>query len=190
MTTVSMRQLWERVKARIAVKEGGEEDVSNEEILNVFRRLDEDERVLKTPEVAEELSIGSKQTKTRLDTLADEGRVNMRDLDPSHIWWLDKDEPTIPVRTGANTPVWFSAHLRRFGRNALYLGGILGLFTSIMYVVYYLIGQFSPLAMVLTKDQASLGGGLTAVFAAEALFLGGVCLLGARLLMRQSQIDS
>lgn len=76
--------------------------VSDEEILEVFRRTDDP--VLSTSEVADELSIKRRATLTRLQRLAENGVLERKQAGGRNtVWWLATDErsrggPAAPLR--------------------------------------------------------------------------------------------
>lgn len=63
-------------------------DVTDEEILAVFRQADDP--VLSTAEVESQLNIGHRGTFDRLSQLADEGTLRKKKVSNSAIvWWLE-----------------------------------------------------------------------------------------------------
>lgn len=179
------QRLYERTKESLRATEA-DEKVSDEEILNAFRQADE--RVLKKSEIAKELPIGAKQVGNRLEDLESEGRVHRRKLEPSHIWWLDESEPSIPVRTGDNTLVWASGHLRQAGKFLLYAAGALAVTTVVMLATFVLIAFYPSMSAVVTKGQATHGAFLAAVTAIFYFMSGCVLILMSHGAVWQSQI--
>lgn len=75
--------------------------VSDEEILEVFRRTDDP--VLSTSEVADELSIKRRATLTRLQRLAENGVLARKQAGGRNtVWWLATDERS---RGGSAAPL-------------------------------------------------------------------------------------
>lgn len=110
------------------------DDLSDEEILNVFRRKlqKEDEKVLKTAEVAEELPVSQNWTSSRLNQLETNDRVHSKSAGQGRVWWLDESEPEHPVAQGIGDIIWYSSMTRRASRTSglialgmLALGGLL-----------------------------------------------------------------
>lgn len=83
------------------VENNGDDALTDEQILNVFRfKIQEGERVLKTREVAEELPITPNWTGKRLNKLEEKGRVHSKSAGQGDVWWIDDDEPKFPVSEG------------------------------------------------------------------------------------------
>ncbi|ELY64887.1 hypothetical protein [Natrinema versiforme] len=61
-------------------------DVTDEEILQVFR--ESDEPVLFTGEVSDQLSIGRDGTLKRLKELEDDGHLSQKQRGNVMVWWL------------------------------------------------------------------------------------------------------
>ena len=180
----SVQRFYKRTKDVLSPA-GSEGKVSDEEILNVFRQADE--RVLKKSEVAGELAIGAKQVGNRLESLENEGRVHRRKLDPTHIWWIDEDEPSIPVRTSGNTLVWAGGHLRQIGSYLFYGAGMLAITTVLLLAAYLSIVFYPGLSRILTQEQITHGAFLAAITAILYSISGCVFLLVSQLFLWRSR---
>lgn len=105
-------------------------DESDEDILNVLREADD--RYLSTKEIADELTIGKRQTGGRLNELEAADRVERRQFGRTHAWRLGPNEPTNPVDPELGSiikwSVWSKSYgkdVQRFGKGFLLLGGAL-----------------------------------------------------------------
>lgn len=65
-------------------------DVHDGEILNVFRRSDDE--MLGNADVAEVVDLGTERVKQRLQTLEEEDRVEGKKIGGSWVWTLHRDE--------------------------------------------------------------------------------------------------
>jgi len=73
------------------VPAGRPPEVTNDEILDVFRRATEP--VLIASEVADELSIGRRGVYKRLETLYEDGRLGRKKIGGrGTVWWLSEDQ--------------------------------------------------------------------------------------------------
>ena len=81
--------------------------LSDEAILNVLRR--NDDRVLKTSEIAEELPITPQWTSQRLNQLENKGRVHSKSAGQGRVWWLGEAESPYPVAEGIGDLMWYSS---------------------------------------------------------------------------------
>lgn len=68
---------------------GREETVKDSEILQIF--LEEEDPVLFTGEVAEEIGFSNQGTLPRLHSLADRGHLASKDGGRSIVWWITDD---------------------------------------------------------------------------------------------------
>lgn len=67
---------------------GRSEDVSDEEILSVFKATDDP--VLSTKEVADAIGLSRRATFDRLNRLDDEGKITHKKIDKRRtVWWLN-----------------------------------------------------------------------------------------------------
>lgn len=70
-------------------------NVHDEEILNVFRRSDDE--MLGNADVAEVVDLGTERVKQRLQTLEEEDRVEGKKIGGPWVWTLHRDERRKPV---------------------------------------------------------------------------------------------
>lgn len=99
---------------------GQGKQVTDEEILNVFRRSDKP--YLKTGDVVKELSIGERAVQKRLNRLEDDGRLVSESVGPAIVRWLDDDEPTEVVNEGEVKYHRWSKKVENFGSGAIAIG--------------------------------------------------------------------
>lgn len=83
------------MKWKKLVATDSDNDVHDEEILNVFRRSDDE--MLGNADVAEVVDLGTERVKQRLQTLMDEDRVEGKKIGRSWVWTLHRDERRKPV---------------------------------------------------------------------------------------------
>lgn len=96
-------------------------DVSDEDILNVLREEGGD-RYLSTKEIADELSIGKRQTGGRLNELEGKDRVERRRFGQSHAWRLGPNEPTNPVDPELGPVIQWSVWSKSYGKDVQRIG--------------------------------------------------------------------
>ncbi|MFC7323090.1 hypothetical protein ACFQMF_00700 [Halorubrum rutilum] len=76
-------------------KPGPTSRVSGDEIIKLFR--DTDDPVLSTAEVAEQVPLKRRATYNRLRSLADEGRLESKQIGGRNmVWWLAESEKLQP----------------------------------------------------------------------------------------------
>ncbi|WP_436900247.1 hypothetical protein [Halovenus halobia] len=76
-------------------KPGPTPKVSNDEIIVLFRETDDP--VLSTAEVAEQVPLKRRATYNRLRSLADEGRLESKQIGGRNtVWWLAESEELQP----------------------------------------------------------------------------------------------
>lgn len=71
--------------------------VSDEELLNVFRASSRP--FMLTSDIVDNVAIKERAVQKRLNQLEDEDRLEYREAESAHIWWLADGEPTEPVGT-------------------------------------------------------------------------------------------
>lgn len=148
--------------------------VSDREILNVFRRSDE--RVLKTAEIADELTIGQAWTGKRLERLKSESRVHVKSAgSKARVWWLDENEVKRPVSDGFGDVMWYRSKSRK-ASDVFYLIAF-GLYGSsgILLIPYLLFDAYPSLqSSVLSTDIMSSSAFLGARIASLSLIIASV----------------
>lgn len=127
-----MRRLLQRFR-------GPEDDtVTDEQILNVFRRADEP--ILKTADVADQLPIGDYWTNKRLQELEEKGRVHSKSAGQGNVWTIDDAEATFPVREGIGDILWYVSTIKRASTYAFLLAfglfAVAGIFALLLFVSY------------------------------------------------------
>lgn len=160
---------------------GGNNGVSDEHILNVFRQSDE--KVLKTAEIANELPIGHDWTGKRLNDLETSDRVHSKSAGPGRVWWLDDAEPKNPVREGLGDVIWFSVLFRRSGTYAIIVSAGLfitsGIFALLLFTSYLIpdiaFQIYSAESQIRLIYIAAIGG-LMVVFAGLLLRLISIAI--------------
>lgn len=152
-----------------------EEGLSDEEILNVFRRKlqEEDEKVLRTAEVADELPVSQNWTSKRLNQLETDERVHSKSAGQGRVWWLDESEPKHPVAEGIGDLIWYSSQTKRASRTSGLIGlGILAL-GGLLLLPIFALNLFPSLETgpVTTHNLAVLAT-LAAIYAGLFLIVG------------------
>ncbi|MFC7213072.1 hypothetical protein ACFQO4_03120 [Saliphagus sp. GCM10025334] len=162
------------------LREEEDDELSDEEILNVFRRKlqEESEKVLKTAEIADELPISQNWTSSRLNELETDERVHSKSAGQGRVWWLDESEPDYPVSLGIGDLIWYSSQARRASRTSGLIGlGMLAL-GGLLLLPVFALGLFPDLVIEpLTAHNLAVLATLAALYA--GLFL--IISLGLRL---------
>jgi len=151
-------------------KEEGE-SVTDETILNVIRR--KDEKVLKTAEISEELTISQNWTGKRLNELESQERVHSKSAGQGRVWWLDESEPAFPVAEGFRDLIWYSSAAKRASSTLLLTG--LGMFTlgGVLVLVILLLGVFPSLSVLPFTSQNLATTAMYAALGASLLLVVG-----------------
>lgn len=144
----------------------GEEKVSDEQILNDIRR--NDERVVRTGEIAEELPLTQNWTSKRLNKLESKGRVHSKSAGQGRVWWLDDAEPDHHVPEHIGDLMYYISQAQVAARNVLVMSvGLFvigGLFTLSVILVDLVPGfgvvPFSNEDFVTAALLAGIGGAL------------------------------
>lgn len=154
------------------LRDEDDDELNDETILNVFRR--EDEKVLKTKEIADELPITQTWTNTRLNELETKGRVHSKSAGRGRVWWLDETETNIPVAEGIGDVMWYSARAERVSETVGVAG--IGMFVvgGLLLIPIFLMGVYPSLKnpFVTTQDIATTAM-LAAIVASLLLIVGG-----------------
>ncbi|WP_255198720.1 hypothetical protein [Halorarius litoreus] len=155
-------------------EEGGTTD---EEILNVLRRSDED--VLGTSEIAEFLEVDGAQTRNRLNDLHDEDRVGTRKIGNTRIWVLGPEEPATVVHPEIASIQRVCRELSEIGRMVAICGAGAFVVGGVLLIAYLAvaIGEVS-LGIVSAGKLAEIGLGLLAAGGVVS-FLGGAVMASA-----------
>lgn len=164
-------------------KEDEDDSLSDEAILNVLRR--NDDKVLKTAEIADELPITPNWTSKRLNQLENQGRVHSKSAGQGRVWWLDDSEAPSPVAEGIGDIMWYSTLANRTGRMVMLTG--IGTFavSGLLLVPILLFGFFPALneLPVTVNDFATVA--MLAAFAAGLFLVVGSSFKLASLAIRR-----
>lgn len=185
----SVSRLIAQLKKEVVVDEDEGKKVSDEELLNVFRYADESDRVLKAKEVADQVGLSKKQVNKRLNELEGD-RVQKKEVSPTHVWWLDSEEPNTPVRTGANTAIWLAFTVRGIGKILFYFGAAACGLTVFLLMAYLVISYVPSLSDILTREAAAEFSFLSAMGGVAYLILGGLGYLSGKFILRRNELPS
>lgn len=145
---------------------------SDEDILNVLREADD--RYLSTKEIANELSIGKRQTGGRLNELEAADRVERRQFGRTHAWRLGPNEPTDPVDPDLGSIIKWSVWSRSYGKDVQRIGkGFLVLGGALVFVSLTASIQNASLPPFTNTELLVLGYGFLA--ASGAVFVIAAC---------------
>lgn len=155
-----------------------EDRVSNEAILNVFRRADDP--LLTTAEVADAVDLTPEWTSKRLQKLESKGRVHSKSAGQGRVWSLDESEPSFPVREGIGDVLWYISQIREASTTSFWLGGgmfgVSGLFALVL-LISYLESEF--FFQFYTSDDVVTVMWFAAIFGFLFILTGGMLRLVA-----------
>lgn len=171
------------------LNQNGEDDddddsLSDEAILNVIRR--DDETVLTTAEIADELPVTQNWTSKRLNELETKERVHSKSAGQGRVWWLDETEPDAHVPSSLGDLMWYTVEADQAATNIWIMG--LGMFIigGLLMIPIFLMGAFPPLqAIPLTIQDFATGAILAALGGALFLIGGGILKLASLWLQRR-----
>lgn len=148
---------------------GDDDEVNDEQIMNVIRR--QDEKVVKTAEIAEELPITQNWTSNRLNELESKGRVHSKSAGQGRVWWPDDAEPDSPVAESIGDLVWYGSQSGELAKNLWLMSAVSFLIGGVLMIPILLLGLY-PLLSVIPFAQGD--------FATAAMVLA---LVGSALLV-------
>lgn len=176
-----------RLRERLDVTQRGGPNapkVSNEEILNVLRRADDE--YLTTTEVQEELPIGD-QTSNRLNDLQKEGRVTRRKTGQGYLWALTDSEPETEQNPQLGSIIQWSAKTQEWSRQIWWASKMVG-GAGVLLIILALSAAIAEIAVpIITWEEALAWGYLIAIVAAA--FMGGAWLLRLAALVAPKAVE-
>lgn len=170
------------MKWRKLVATDSDNDVHDEEILNVFRRSDDE--MLGNADVAEVVDLGTERVKQRLQALEDADRVEGKKIGGSWVWTLHLDERRKPMPPDIDRMIHILEWIDRRAQLVITIGmlaAVIGL--SLLYwgvteaFIISPVSGISPAMMMAAGWSFTLTGGL---FTSVA----GLAVLGLRALER------
>ena len=150
-----------------------QKEVSDEEILNVFRRANRPFR--KTGDVVKELTIGERAVQKRLKKLEEEGRVEGESVGSAIIWWLDGDEPEDEVWEDEAKYYRWSNRARSLAYTSFGIGFWCFAFAGVLILAAIGVDTFSPPLFPLSAQHLFMGVALMVYFGGlGVVFWGGL----------------
>ncbi|UTF55831.1 hypothetical protein [Natronosalvus rutilus] len=170
------------MKWRKLVATDSDNDVHDEEILNVFRRSDDE--MLGNANVAEVVDLGTERVKQRLQTLAEEDRVEGKKIGGSWVWTLDRDERRKPVPPNIDRLIHILVWIDEKARLVITIG-LLAAVTGLSLLYWGVTEAFiiSPVSGISPTMMMAAGWSFTVT---GGLFTGaaGLAVLGLRVIER------
>lgn len=166
------------------LKDDDDNALSDEAILNVIRS--EDEQVLKTGEIADELPITQHWTSQRLNKLESKGRVHSKSAGQGRVWWLDDGEPDYYIAESVGDLMWYASEAEQAATfiwtmsvGMFFVGGLL-------MIPIFLLGIYPSLRVIpFTTQDFATGAILAAIGGAIFLAGGGILKLASLSLRRR-----
>ncbi|MFP9192159.1 hypothetical protein ACLI4Q_10950 [Natrialbaceae archaeon A-CW1-1] len=158
--------------------------VTDEEIIEAICHHDEDE--LTTAEIEDELPLGTKQTRSRLRELEQEGRVVSTTIARRLIWELDESEPETPLSDSGAEHLRRSKHFLEFADLSYRIGSHLFGVGGLLLLVY-LTAEIQGLSFAaLTNPLVGISGYAFLAVGATMVGIASVSRLGAVLFRRRA----
>jgi hypothetical protein len=155
------------------LRDGGDDDeLDDEQIMNAIRR--QDEKVVKTAEIAEELPITQNWTNKRLNKLESKGRVHSKSAGRGRVWWPDDAEPESPVAESIGDLVWYGSQSGELAKNLWLMSAVSFLMGGVLMIPILLLGLYPPLSVVpFAQADFATAAMVLALIGSALLVVGG-----------------
>lgn len=150
---------------------------SDEEILNVLRRSDEE--YMSTKEIANDLSIGKRRTGGRLNELENKRRVERKEFGQTNAWKLAEGEPQQPVNRELGNIIYWSTWTKKYSQDVQQIGKLF-LWFGAGFVVLSLTASVQNVSFPLLTNTQLLVLGYGFLLGSGAIYLtAGLFRLGS-----------